>query len=48
VDATDLAFAGLARQAALIRSGEAGSRELAEVCLRRIEALEPDLDRPSP
>jgi amidase len=44
VDATDLAFAGLARQAALIRSGEVGSRELVEVCLRRIEALEPRLN----
>jgi amidase len=44
VDATDLAFAGLARQAALIRSGEAGSRELVELCLRRIEALEPRLN----
>jgi amidase len=44
VDATDLAFAGLARQAALIRSGEVGSRELVEACLARIEALEPRLN----
>jgi amidase len=44
VDATDLAFAGLARQAALIRSGETSSRELVELCLRRIEALEPRLN----
>src|SRR5215207_2412306 len=44
VDATDLAFAGLARQAALIRTGETSSRELVELCLRRIEALEPRLN----
>jgi amidase len=44
VDATDLAFAGLARQAALIRSGEVSSRELVELYLRRIEELDPRLN----
>jgi amidase len=44
VDATDLAFAGLARQAALIRSGEVSSRELVELYLRRIESLDPRLN----
>lgn len=44
MDATDLAFAGFARQAALIRSGAVGSHELVELCLRRIEALEPRLN----
>jgi amidase len=40
MDATDLAFAGIARQASLIASGEVGSRELVEVLLRRIDALD--------
>jgi amidase len=44
VDATELAFAGLARQAALIRSGEVSSRELVELYLQRIEALQPRLN----
>jgi amidase len=43
VDATDLAFAGLARQAELIRAGEVSSRELIELYLERIERLEPAL-----
>jgi amidase len=41
VDAADLAFAGLARQAELIRAGEVSSRELTELYLARIERLEP-------
>jgi amidase len=41
VDAADLAFAGLARQAELIRAGEVSSRELTELYLERIERLDP-------
>ena len=41
MDAVDLAFAGLARQAELIRAGEVTSRELTELYLERIERLEP-------
>jgi len=43
VDAADLAFAGLARQAELVRAGEVSSRELTELYLTRIERLDPDL-----
>src|SRR4051794_25033684 len=43
MDATDLAFAGAARQARLIATGEVSARELVEVSLRRIEQLEPRL-----
>ncbi|HUB73271.1 MAG TPA: amidase [Solirubrobacteraceae bacterium] len=39
----ELAFAGIARQAQLIAAGEVSSRELVELCLRRIERL----DRPT-
>jgi amidase len=41
VDAVDLAFAGLARQAELIRHGEVSSRELTELYLERIGRLDP-------
>lgn len=41
MDAADLAFAGLARQAELIRAGEVSSRELTELYLERIERLDP-------
>jgi amidase len=44
VDASDLAYAGLARQAELIAAGEVGSRELVDVCLERIERLNPKLN----
>jgi amidase len=44
VDATDLAYAGLARQAELIAKGEVSSRELVDVCLERIERLNPKLN----
>src|SRR4051812_36842285 len=44
MDATDLAFAGLARQADLIHAGEVSSRELTELYLRRIEALDPKIN----
>lgn len=41
---TDLAFAGPAGQAALVREGQVQPRELVELYLRRIEALEPQLN----
>ena len=41
MDAADLAFAGLARQAELIRAGEVSSRELTELYLERIARLDP-------
>jgi amidase len=44
VDASDLAYAGLARQAELIAKGEVSSRELVDVCLERIERLNPKLN----
>jgi amidase len=44
VDATDLAYAGIARQAELIAKGEVSSRELVDVCLERIERLNPRLN----
>jgi amidase len=40
MDATDLAYAGIARQAQLIAAGEVSSRELVDVCLERIARLE--------
>jgi amidase len=42
--ASELAFAGVARQAQLIASGELGARELLDVYLRRIERLDPQLN----
>ena len=44
MDAEELAFAGIARQAELIRAGEVSSRELAELYLERIERLDPELN----
>lgn len=44
MDPLDLAFAGVARQAALIRAGEVSPTELVELYLRRIERLEPRLN----
>jgi amidase len=44
VDPTDLAFAGVARQAELIRSGEITSRELVELYLGRIERINPEIN----
>ncbi|HKH18279.1 MAG TPA: amidase [Solirubrobacteraceae bacterium] len=41
MNAADLAFAGLARQAELIRAGEVSSRELTELYLERIGRLDP-------
>jgi amidase len=40
MDATDLAYAGIARQAQLIAAGEVSSSELVEVYLERIAHLE--------
>jgi amidase len=40
----ELAFAGVARQAELIRAGEVSSRELVELYLERIERLGPELN----
>jgi amidase len=44
VDKVDLAFAGLAKQAELIRAGDVSSRELVELYLERIERLDPQLN----
>ena len=44
MDAVDLAFAGLAQQARLIRDREISSRELVDVCLERIERIDPRLN----
>lgn len=44
MDPADLAFAGIARQAELVRAGEVSSRELVELYLERIERLDPQLN----
>ncbi len=44
MDATDLAFAGLARQAELVREGAVTARELVELYLERIARLDPQLN----
>ena len=44
MDSHDLAFAGAARQADLVRTGEVSPRELVDLCLDRIERLEPHLN----
>jgi amidase len=44
MDATDLAYAGLARQAELVRAREVSSAELVDVCLERIERIDPELN----
>ena len=44
MDGADVAFAGIARQAQLIRDGELSSRELVELYLGRIAQLEPQLN----
>src|SRR5215831_17146138 len=41
MDASDLAYAGIARQAELIGAGEVSSRELVDVYLERIARLDP-------
>jgi amidase len=40
----DLAFAGAARQAEMVRSGEASPSELVRLCLERIERSDPQLN----
>jgi amidase len=40
----DIAFAGAARQAEMIRAGDVSSRELVELSLRRIEQIDPQLN----
>jgi amidase len=44
MDATDLAFAGLARHAELVRGGEVSPRELVELLLARIARIDPQLN----
>ncbi len=44
MDSEELAFAGITRQAELIRAGEVSSREVVETCLERIERLDPELN----
>jgi amidase len=44
MDAADLAFSGIARQAELIRAGEVSSRQLVELYLERIARLDPGLN----
>jgi amidase len=44
MDRTDLAFAGIARQAELVRAGEVTPRELVELCLERIARIDPQLN----
>jgi amidase len=44
MDVVDLAYAGIARQAELIASGELTSRDLVEVYLERIQRLNPKLN----
>lgn len=41
MDPSDLAYAGLARQADLVAAGDVSARELVDACLSRIEALDP-------
>jgi amidase len=44
MDPSDLAFAGLAKQAAMVREGSVSSRELTELYLERIERIDPQLN----
>jgi amidase len=44
MDATELAFAGIARQAELIRDRDLSSRELVQLYLDRVERLDPELN----
>lgn len=44
MDAVELAFAGIAQQAELLRTRQISSRELVQVYLERIERIDPDLN----
>jgi amidase len=44
MDAADLVFSGVARQAELVADGEVTPRELVDACLERIERLDPKLN----
>jgi amidase len=44
MDRTDLAFAGVARQAELVRAGEVSPRELVELYLERMARIDPQLN----
>ena len=44
MDAVELAYAGIARQAELVRGAEVSSRELVELYLERISRLDPELN----
>src|SRR5712672_2272933 len=44
MDALDVAYAGIARQAQLIAAGEISSAELVELCLERIDRLDGQLN----
>jgi len=43
-DSAELAFAGAARQAELVRAGQVSSRDLVELYLERIERIEPEIN----
>lgn len=44
MDATDLAYAGAAEQARMVREGEVSAREVVEATLERIERIDPQLN----
>jgi amidase len=44
VDALELAYAGIARQADLVRDAAVSSRELVELHLERISRIDPELN----
>lgn len=44
MDETELAFAGIARQAEAVRAGEVSPSELVDLCLERIERIDPGLN----
>jgi len=44
VTGDEIAFAGAARQAEMVRAGEVSPRELVQLCLDRIERLDPQLN----
>ncbi len=44
MDAAELVFSGIVRQAELIRQGEVSSRELVEACLSRIDLLDTNVN----